>query len=219
MLIFNLQPTFFLFSPIAFLSLCLAAYSAHAEKISDQTKQTANHAMEKKLTEHSITKQPSVDQLVKSLDLEPHVEGGYYRRTYQSDHRATINTPGGERFLLTSIYYLLTKESPIGHWHKNKSDIIHYYHIGKPITYYLIHENGELETVTMGSNPLTGEKLQLVVKGGTWKASYLTDGEYALISEAVAPGFDFKDMVLGEENNLLTLYPQHSTVIKQFSKH
>ncbi|MCE2028594.1 cupin domain-containing protein [Sessilibacter corallicola] len=161
----------------------------------------------------------SIQALVKTLNLEPHIEGGYYRRTYQADHRDKLNTAEGERFLLTSIYYLLTQDSAVGHWHHNKSDIIHYYHLGSPITYYLIHENGELEVVRMGNNPLAGEQLQLVVKGGTWKASHLETGNYGLISEAVAPGFDFKDMSLGVKQELLAQFPQHADVINQFSKH
>ena len=71
-------------------------------------------------------KTPSIKELFASLDLEPHVEGGYYRRTYQSDNMVT--TTGGQRYRMTSIYYLLTKDSPIGHFHLNHSDIVHYYH-------------------------------------------------------------------------------------------
>ena len=34
-----------------------------------------------------IQRDIKVDELITALDLEPHVEGGYFRRTYQADHR------------------------------------------------------------------------------------------------------------------------------------
>lgn len=50
----------------------------------------------------------TAQQWIDALGLEPHVEGGYFRRTFQADHRPPVRTPRGERLLLTSIHYLLT---------------------------------------------------------------------------------------------------------------
>lgn len=55
-----------------------------------------------------ISHQNPAQDVIKALDLEPHVEGGYFRRTYQADHREMLETTGGPRYLMTSIYYLLT---------------------------------------------------------------------------------------------------------------
>ena len=84
---------------------------------------------------------------------------------------------------MTSIFYLLTAEGPIGHFHRNESDIVHYFHLGDPIEYFLIHPDGRLETVLMGPDPTRGQRLQLTVHGGIWKASRLTQGKagYGLI--------------------------------------
>jgi len=57
--------------------------------------------------------QISASNLIESLGLEPHGEGGYYRRTHQADHRDMLETTSGSRFLMTSIYYLLTEDSPV----------------------------------------------------------------------------------------------------------
>lgn len=181
--------------------------------------QSANHKHEKYMSsEHSDI--PSAEQIAKALGLEGHVEGGFFRRTYQADHRELLNVDGGKRYLMTSIFYMLTKQSPVGHWHVNKSDIIHYYHLGDPVEYSLIYPDGRLETVRMGSDVFSGEKLQLTVKGGVWKSSQLIDQGvgYGLISEAVSPGFDYKDMTLGEAKKLTNLFPQHKDVINAFSK-
>ncbi|MEG2391155.1 MAG: cupin domain-containing protein, partial [Pseudomonas sp.] len=37
-----------------------------------------------------IQRDIKVDELITALDLEPHVEGGYFRRTYQADHRKML---------------------------------------------------------------------------------------------------------------------------------
>lgn len=163
----------------------------------------------------------STAQLIDALQLEGHVEGGYFRQTFKADHRPPISTENGERVTLTSIYYLLTAQSPIGHFHMNQSDIVHYFHMGDPITYYLIHPDGTLETVVMGSKPNQGQVMQMVVNGGTWKASRIsTTGiyGYGLIGEAVSPGFDYNDMQLGQKANLLTLFPQHTDLIMTLAR-
>ena len=74
--------------------------------------------------------------LIKDLDLKQHIEGGYFARTYESDKYID------DHELLTSIYYMLTNDSPVGHFHKNKSDIVHYFHLGSPIKYLTISPDG-----------------------------------------------------------------------------
>ena len=119
---------------------------------------------------------------------------------------------------MTPISYLLTGESRVGPWHLNRSDILHFFHLGAPITYYLIHPDGRLDRVILGPDPSKGHRLQLAVEGGTWKASHLEEGDYGLISEAVAPGFEYEDMTLGELDKLLAQFPEHAELIEQFSK-
>ncbi len=169
----------------------------------------------------SANKLASAREIMHALALESHVEGGYFHRSYQADHRPPIDTEEGARPLMTSIYYMLTVESPIGHWHLNKSDIMHYFHLGDAIEYLLIHPDGHLEKVTMGSGVSRGEQLQLLVEGGIWKASRLLGGGqgFGLISEAVSPGFDYADMSIGKSAELMALFPQHATVISAYSKY
>lgn len=147
-------------------------------------------------------------ELIAMLNLLPHPkEGGYFRRTYESNK--SVNTSGGQRMLLTSIYYMLTDDSPIGYLHRNQSDIIHYYHLGSPCRYWLVSPDGELEEYVLGPNLDQGEQLQLVVKGGYWKGSALVKGEYSLLSEAVAPGFDFADNELAKKHHINKLAGQY----------
>ena len=164
---------------------------------------------------------PSVGELIEALALEAHVEGGYFRRTYAADGQPRVATPAGERYSLTSIFYLLTRESPVGHFHRNRSDIVHYFQLGDPITYYLLHRDGRLQTVVMGSDVGAGQRLQRTVPGGTWKASSLQAGGshgYGLISEAVSPGFDYADMTLGDTATLVARFPDHAALIRRLSR-
>ena len=144
--------------------------------------------------------------IIQLLRLQPHMEGGYFRRTYHSELAASI-TDTDTRPLMTSIYYLLTDDSPIGYFHRNRSDIIHYWHAGSALNYLLINLQGEFTTAVLGPNIAEGEQLQLIVPGGYWKASHLTQGEYGLLSEAVAPGFDYDDMVLATAEQMQRDFP------------
>ena len=122
---------------------------------------------------------------------------------------------------MTSIYYLLSAKSPIGHFHMNQSDIMHYFHTGDPITYYMMKPNGSLQTTVLGPDPTQGHQMQMMVKGGTWKASKIpANGKYGygLIGEAVAPGFEYADMQLGKTSVLLKQFPQHQELIIKLSR-
>ncbi|MBO1257017.1 cupin domain-containing protein [Alteromonas sp. 5E99-2] len=163
----------------------------------------------------------SIQKIVDALELEAHIEGGYYKQTFKASDSREISTPEGQRVTMTSIYYLLTRAEPIGHFHKNKSDIMHYFHAGDPITYYLIYPCGRLEEHVLGSDFTLGQKFQLIVPGGVWKASTIgtkANHGYGLIGEAVAPGFEYEDMALGDTQELINEFPKHKKLITDLSR-
>lgn len=147
-------------------------------------------------------------QLIQKLSLTPHIEGGYFSRTYSSALETKLPAYSKPRCLLSSIFYLLTDDSPIGRLHKNKSDIIHYFQGGSPLSYLIIHPDATLERKVLGFDLDRGQQLQLIVRGGCWKASELETGEFGLISEAVAPGFDYDDMELAQAEPIKNQFPQ-----------
>ncbi|UZE95669.1 cupin domain-containing protein [Alkalimarinus alittae] len=151
----------------------------------------------------------SKDFIIKSLALTPHIEGGYFKRTYESALK-TENTQSA----MSSIYYLLTDDAPTGFFHQNKSDIAHYFHSGSPIKYTMISPNGELTTNILGPDL----EFQLIVKGGYWKASQLLTGCYGLVSEAVCPGFEYSDMKIASIELMQSSYPTHINEIKHLIK-
>jgi predicted cupin superfamily sugar epimerase len=152
-------------------------------------------------------------ELIRLLQLEPHsTEGGYFRRTYESGLRCDCGYGG--RPLLTSIYYLLTQESPVGFLHRNRSDILHYHQLGAAVAYIVISPDGSLSEYILGPDIAHGETLQLLVPGGCWKASRLCGGEYALISEAVAPGFDYADNELATAEMVRRNWPAFQSLLR-----
>lgn len=65
--------------------------------------------------------------------------------------------------------------------------------VGSAIKYLIIPPDGRIKEQILGPDLMNGEVPQLVVNGGDWKVSQLCSGEYGLISEAVAPGFEYED--------------------------
>jgi predicted cupin superfamily sugar epimerase len=147
-------------------------------------------------------------ELVESLGLEAHPEGGYFRRIYTSPQ--ACDTAGGVRETATSIYYLMTAEQPCGRLHRNRSDILHFFLEGDPVEYHTVDPDGRLRVQVLGA----GDERHLLVPGGCWKASRVPDGaRYALVAEVVTPGFDFADHEFASETDLPLA---HRDALRQF---
>jgi len=153
--------------------------------------------------------------VIQTLQLEPHIEGGYFRRTFTASEHY-LRDDGSTQSLMSSIFYLLTDDSPIGRLHRNRSAIMHYWHAGSALRYHLLKPDGELQQIELGPDLLRGQQLQMLVPGGWWKATELIDGEFGLLSEAVCPGFDFADMQLANFADINAAYPQHAGALKRF---
>ncbi|KAJ0355953.1 hypothetical protein COL154_001473 [Colletotrichum chrysophilum] len=116
------------------------------------------------------------------------------------------------RTLSSNIFYYLTPSSPVGHFHRNRCRITHSLHSGRG-RYVLIHADGNIESFVVGKNIAAGERLQWVVEGGDYKASFILpneDGkkeasEGLLITEFAVPGFEFCDHDFLTKDKLLSL--------------
>jgi uncharacterized protein len=145
---------------------------------------------------------------IEKLSLVEHVEGGYFSESYRATEEMATSRVGSARSVMTSIYYMLTDDRPIDHLHKNQSDIVHYFQAGSPITYILINLGGQLSKVKLGLDIAQGEVPQLLVPSGYWKAAVLESGEYGLLGEAVAPGFDYRDMTIAKADDISAQLPE-----------
>lgn len=156
-------------------------------------------------------------EIIAALGLQGHFEGGFFRETFRPDHRERLMTERGLRGTMTSIYYMLTDDSPVDHFHTKHSDGIQFHHFGAPLTYHLIHPDGRYEAVVLGPDLARGQQPSLAVAGGTWKAAELPAGEYGLVSEVVAPGWEMEDMILVTRAELLARFPQHGEIITRLT--
>ena len=148
-------------------------------------------------------------------------EGGYLGETHRSPKTVRVEERDGEsRSLFTTIYYLIVSElGGKNYFHRNKSGITHYFHDGWPAKYIYVTPEGDIKEFILGRDILKGHVLQLRVPGNCLKAAkILVDdaGEHAkfpgqepftLISEAMSPGFDYKDRHVPTAFEVKAKYP------------
>jgi predicted cupin superfamily sugar epimerase len=158
---------------------------------------------------------------IQHLKLTKHPEGGYFREVYRSDE--FINKKGlpqrysSFRSFSTSIYFLLESHT-FSAFHRIKSDETWHFYQGAPLMLHIILPMGNLITVRLGNNPDNKELFQLTVPKGSWFAAYPdSPSSFTLLGCTVAPGFDFDDFELGKKSELLKKFPQHGSLINQFS--
>jgi predicted cupin superfamily sugar epimerase len=130
------------------------------------------------------------DHLVRLLALEPHVEGGHYRRIYESTSRMSFGEAARSRAMATSIYYLL-KVGEVSRWHRIDADEVWHWYEGEameivrfdPITSELTRHI--LGPVAQNSAPV------FVVPAGCWQSARPL-GAYSLVGCTVAPGYEWR---------------------------
>ncbi|WP_045515831.1 cupin domain-containing protein [Neobacillus niacini] len=158
---------------------------------------------------------------VSKLGLTPHPEGGYYKRTFESDEQINDNELSvnfeGVRKLYTSIYFLLTSED-VSHFHRLKSDELWYYHGGSSLSIHVIDESGEYQEIKLGMNLDDGEVPQVLVKKNSIFGSSVSEKDIcSLVGCMVSPGFEFRDFELFTQKELLDKYPQHQEIIMKLA--
>lgn len=130
----------------------------------------------------------TAQEIIDTLKLAPHPEGGYFRQTWADE-----TTDG--RPLATCIYFLLTSEQA-SHWHRVDAVEIWLYHAGAPLILSTAETNAGPRTDTrLGPNLLAGERPQSIVAKDHWQAAR-TMGDWTLVSCTVSPGFTFDGFTL-----------------------
>ncbi len=162
----------------------------------------------------------SAEDLIKSLGLTRHPEGGWYRETYRSSDSipdAALPRFGGVRSCCTAIYFLLER-GDISALHRIKSDELWHFHTGATLTIHVLAPEGEHQKLRLGANVLAGESFQAMVAAGCWFGAEVSgDGAFALVSCTVAPGFDFSDFEMGDREALLNQFPKHAHIIERLT--
>ena len=159
------------------------------------------------------------EKIIKTLGLEPHPEGGYFKETYRSDilisKEGLKNVYSGSRCVSTAAYFLLTKEQPKSFLHQLKSEEIFHLYDGGSLDILLLYPNGDGTIQTLGRDLEKGEKPQVLIPKGAWFGALLNkEAQYALIGCTVAPGFEFEDFTLEVPKDLKSKYSDFSKMIE-----
>lgn len=143
----------------------------------------------------------NVPATASALGLEPHPEGGWFRRTYTAS--SPVATPGGDRPAATCIHYLLAPGERSA-WHVVTSDEIWLWHGPGALELRLGGDasqpcdDADARVVRLGPDIASGDLAQCLVPAGTWQAADLAGDQEALVSCVVSPGFDFADWRLAQ---------------------
>ncbi len=141
-----------------------------------------------------------IHDIINTLNLEPHPEGGFYKEMHRSEIRIEDLKSTSSKRAHTSIYYLLSG-SDFSAWHRIKSDETWYFHLGCDVLIYFFDQSKVLQTTQMG---MTSKHLQTTIPAHTWFAAKpLSENDFSLVSCAVAPGFEFDDFEIAKPEELL----------------
>jgi len=164
-------------------------------------------------------------QVISLLGLEPlGIEGGYYRRIYESRDTFDPSVLGGQRYqpcrrpLSSVIYYLMVPESFSAlHW--LSGDEVWNFLLGDPVEQLVLFPDGKGEIRVMGS-PLDGSwSMVSVVQAGCWQGTRLKSSPgscgFALCSTVMSPAYDAADFKLGD-GSLVDKYPRFAQEIQRF---
>lgn len=126
--------------------------------------------------------EPTADEIIELLALEPHPEGGFYRQTWEG-----LETP---RASGTAIYFLL-KAGAGSHWHRVDATEIWHYYAGAPLCLRLAATDaGPVTEYTLGADLTQGARPQVIVPEHHWQAARSL-GDWTLVGCTVSPGFRF----------------------------
>jgi uncharacterized protein len=134
------------------------------------------------------------DELVRSLGLAPHPEGGHFAEVFRSARR--VQTERGERSALTTIDFVL-RAGEFSAWHRVRSDEVWHLLEGGPLVLWLLPpdlsgvERAELASVR-----------RHVVPADWWQAAEAA-AEFAYVGATVGPGFEFADFAFGRDDMAL----------------
>ncbi len=146
---------------------------------------------------------PRARELITSLRLEYLAgESGYFGLLGRS--RQTVTVAGRELAAQSRIYYLLTDERPTNYLHWLDSDDTHILLEGGPVDYFIFHEDGRAERITLGRDAAKGQQLLVAVPGRAWKALRLHPGAgYVLLANVLTPEWTPDRVKIGADDTFV----------------
>lgn len=150
---------------------------------------------------------PRAAELIATLELRPHPEGGFYREIFRSAGQVTTADARGPRAALTTIYFLLA-DGATSRWHRVTSDEVWHLYEGGPLELLELSASGhDLVRHRLGPIGRGAEAPVHTVEARKWQAARPL-APYVLVGCTVGPGFDFTDF------RLLADDPERAAVVR-----
>jgi len=131
------------------------------------------------------------ERLIAALQLDPHPEGGWYRRTWVAD-AAEGTRPAG-----SAIYYLLLEGELSAPHRVDATELWHFYD-GDPLELTREWPDGRRDVQVLGPDVAAGHAPQVVVDAGVWQSARPL-GRYTLAGATVTPAFTFEGFELRQD--------------------
>ncbi|SRR5579883_200438 len=156
------------------------------------------------------------NEIIEKLNLERHIEGGCFKRVYESPDKIALPRFKGERATASSIYFLLEGQD-FSAFHRLKSDEIWCLNYGSALTIYVLDDEGNLKKIILGDqNDL---HFQVTIKANQWFAAEINDkSAFSLLSCIVTPSFEYQDFELADRKQLTALFPKHAELIQRLTR-
>ncbi|MGB0133980.1 cupin domain-containing protein [Dokdonella sp.] len=133
---------------------------------------------------------PRARELKRLLSLEPHVEGGHYRRIHESSLTTAFGREARPRLASSSIYYLLCA-GEFSRWHRIDADEIWNWYEGEPLELLLLDPRDRCVTRHQLGPASEAAAPVWFVPPGCWQAARPL-GSHALVGCTVTPGFEWE---------------------------
>ncbi|UZZ09696.1 cupin domain-containing protein [Ectopseudomonas mendocina] len=144
---------------------------------------------------------PRARQLIDSLGLQAHPEGGFYRRLFVSAQRDARG-----RAASSAILFLLPAGA-VSRWHRVDADELWHFHEGDPLELLVAESPESLRRELLGP-VAAGQLPQRAVPAHAWQAARCT-GSYSLVGCTVAPEFQFEGFRLfADDAQAQALWPR-----------
>jgi predicted cupin superfamily sugar epimerase len=109
-----------------------------------------------------------IAELVASLGLEAHPEGGWYRRVWAADH---VVDPATDRRAASAIHFLLA-EGDRSTWHRlTDAEEVWIHRSGAPLALHLSPDGVTEQVLVLGPDPSAGHEPTVVVPVGHWQSA------------------------------------------------
>ena len=101
----------------------------------------------------------SAEDIIRKLNLTPHVEKGWYIQTYEDDRKT------GDRSHGTAIYYLLEGSVGASNWHRVDAIEVWHFYAGAPLRLELSYNDGtKTESRILGRDIFADQAPQIVIE-------------------------------------------------------